>query len=78
MVSIGTGPADPRAWVRTAYKLLEAAEGAAPGDKLPAQTQITAELGISEDTARRACRELTRLGVIRLVPGHGYYPRIRP
>ena len=74
MVSIGTGPQDPRAWVRAAYKLIEAAEAATPGDKLPAQHQITAELGISSATARRACRELARLGLIRHIPGHGYYP----
>jgi DNA-binding GntR family transcriptional regulator len=73
MVTIGTGPGDPRAWVHTAYTLIRAAE-AAPGDKLPAQRQITAELGISPATARRACRELTRLGLIRRIPGHGYYP----
>jgi DNA-binding GntR family transcriptional regulator len=78
MVSIGVGPTDPRAWVRAAYKLIEAAETAAPDDKLPAQNQITAELGISPATARRACRELARLGLIRLVPGHGYYPRTQP
>ena len=77
-MSIGTGPHDPRAWVRAAYKLIEAAEAAAPGDKLPAQARITAELGISEDTARRACRELVHLGLIRLVPGHGYYPGTQP
>jgi hypothetical protein len=39
MVSIGTGPNDPRAWVRAAYTLIEAAEAAAPGDKLPAQAR---------------------------------------
>jgi DNA-binding GntR family transcriptional regulator len=78
VVSIGVGPADPRAWVRAAYRLIEAAEASAPGDKLPAQAQITAELGISEATVRRACRELARLGLTRLVPGHGYYPEIRP
>ena len=78
MVSIGAGPGDPRAWVRAARKLIEAAEAAAPGDKLPAQAQITAELGISEATARRATRELTRLGLIRYIPGHGYYPGTRP
>jgi DNA-binding GntR family transcriptional regulator len=78
MVSIGVGPADPRAWVRAAYKLIEAAEASGPDDKLPAQAQITAELGISEATARRACRELASLGLIRLVPGHGYYPGTRP
>ena len=73
MVSIGAGPHDPRAWVRAAYTLIEAAE-AAPGDKLPAQHQLTAELGISPATARRASRELSRLGLIRHIPGHGYYP----
>ena len=26
----------------------------------------------------RACRELARLGIIRYVPGHGYYPGTRP
>jgi DNA-binding GntR family transcriptional regulator len=77
VVSIGAGPHDPRAWVRAAYKLIEAAEAAAPGDKLPSQAQIIAELGISQATARRACRELARLGLIRLVPGHGYYPGTR-
>ncbi len=78
MVSIDVGSHDPRAWVRAACKLIEAAGAAAPGDKLPTQTQITAELGISEATTRRACRELARLGLIRLVPGHGYYPGTRP
>ena len=75
MVSIGAGPRDPRAWVRAAHKLIEAA---APGDKLPAQAQLTAELGISQATTRRASRELARLGLIRHIPGHGYYPGTRP
>jgi DNA-binding GntR family transcriptional regulator len=75
MVTIGAGPNDLRAWVQAANKLIEAAETAAPGDKLPAQTQITAGLGISPATARRACRELARLSLIRLIPGHGYFPR---
>jgi hypothetical protein len=75
MVTIGAGPADPRAWVRAAYKLIEAADAAAPGDELPAQHQITAELGISPATARRDCRELARLGLIHHIPGHGHgYP----
>lgn len=78
MVSIGAGPADPCAWVRAAHKLIEAAEAAAPGNKLPSQAQITAELGISEATTRRACRELARLGLIRHISGHGYYPGTRP
>ncbi len=78
MVIIGTGRADPRPWVQAAYLLADAAQAADPGDKLPTQAQITAALGISEATTRRACRELTRLGLLRLVPGHGYYARTRP
>ena len=78
MVSIGTGRADPRPWVQAAYLLADSAQAADSGDKLPTQAQITTALGISEATARRACRELTRLGLIRLVPGHGYYPGTRP
>ncbi len=77
MVTIGTGPADPRAWVQAAYILLNAAQAASPGDKLPTQAQITAKLGISPATTRHACRELARLGIVRLVPGHGYYPTDR-
>jgi DNA-binding FadR family transcriptional regulator len=74
MVTIGTGPDDPRAWVRAAYLILDAAEAASPGDKLPSHAQIVRQLGVSRFTARRACRELARIGLIRLVPGHGYYP----
>lgn len=53
-------------------------QDANPGDKLPIQAQITTALGTSEATARRASRELARLGLIRLVPGHGYYPGTWP
>jgi len=74
MVTIGTGRTDPRAWVRAAYLVLEAAGRADPGEKLPSQAQITAQLGISAFTARHACQELARLGLVRLVPGRGYYP----
>ncbi len=78
MVSIGTGRADPRPWVQAAYLLADAAQDANPGDKLPTQAQITTALGTSEARARRARRELARLGLIRLVPGHGYYPGTWP
>jgi DNA-binding GntR family transcriptional regulator len=74
MVSLGTGRADPRPWVQAAYLLADAAQAAAPGDKLPTQARITVELGISAATARRASRELARLGLIGYIPGHGYYP----
>ena len=52
-----------------------------PGDRphgLDIVQALTAGLGISEATARRACRELVRLGLIRYIPGHGYYPGSRP
>jgi DNA-binding FadR family transcriptional regulator len=73
MVTIGTGRTDPRAWVRAAYLLLDAAGQAEPGGKLPSQAQVTAQLGVSTFTVRHACQELARLGLARLVPGHGYY-----
>jgi DNA-binding transcriptional regulator YhcF (GntR family) len=73
VVTLGTGRADPRAWVRTAYLLADAAGQSAPGDKLPTQPELTARLGISPETATRACQELSRLGLIHLIPGRGYY-----
>ncbi len=74
MVTIGTVRDGPRAWVRAAYLILDAADTAGPGVKLPTHAQITATLGVSRFTAARACRELARKGLIRLIPGHGYYP----
>jgi DNA-binding FadR family transcriptional regulator len=74
MVTIGTGRDDPRAWVRAAYLILDAAETTSPGNKLPSQIQITATLGISRFTVRRACQQLARMGLVHLIPGHGYYP----
>jgi DNA-binding transcriptional regulator YhcF (GntR family) len=73
MVTLGTGRDDPRAWVRAAYLLADAAGQAAPGAKLPTQSELTTRLGISPDTATRACQELARLGIVHLVAGHGYY-----
>ena len=55
MVTLGTGRADPRAWVRVAYLLADAAEQTTPGDKLPTHSELTTRLGISPDTATRAC-----------------------
>ena len=73
MVTLGTGRGDPRAWVRAAYLLADAAEQTTPGAKLPTQSELTARLGISPDTATRACQELARLGLIHLIPGRGYH-----
>jgi DNA-binding transcriptional regulator YhcF (GntR family) len=74
MVTIGTGRDDPRAWVRAAYLILDAADTAGPAGKLPTHAQTAAALSVSRFTAARACQELTRMGLIRLIPGHGYYP----
>ena len=74
MVTIGTGRDDPRAWVRAAYTLLDAADQAGPGGKLPTHAHIAATLGVSRFTITRACLELARMGLVHLIPGHGYYP----
>jgi DNA-binding transcriptional regulator YhcF (GntR family) len=74
MVTIGTGRDDPRAWVRAAYAMLDAADQTGPGGKLPSHAHIAATLSVSRFTVTRACQELSRLGLVRLIPGHGYYP----
>lgn len=53
-VTIGTGPDDPRAWVRAAYAIFDAARRVDSGDKLPAQAEIARTLGVSLFTARHA------------------------
>jgi DNA-binding GntR family transcriptional regulator len=76
MVMIGTGPGDPRAWVQAAYAITAALEDGGPRDSLPTQPEIACELGISADSVRRAYQELSAMGLVRLVPGLGYFPRI--
>jgi DNA-binding IclR family transcriptional regulator len=75
MVTLGTGRNDPRGWVRAAYSVLDVVEQAGPRDKLPTLAQIAAASSVSRPTAARACQELARLGLVCLIPGHGYYPR---
>jgi DNA-binding GntR family transcriptional regulator len=79
MVTIGTGRDDPRRWVQAAYLLLDTAEGGetGPQGKLPARAEIAAKLGVQKDTVTRAYRDLTARGVIHLVPGCGYFTRMR-
>jgi DNA-binding GntR family transcriptional regulator len=76
MVTIGTGRDDPRAWVQAAYLLLGAMQEGrtGPRGKLPAGSQIAVRLGVQRKTVARAYRELTDMGIIYLVPGHGYFP----
>lgn len=79
MVRIGTGRDDPRAWVKAAYAVTDAMQHGqiGPRGKLPARTQLAATLGISTGTVARAYRELADMGIIYLVPGHGYYPKVK-
>lgn len=76
-MTIGTGRADPRAWVQAAYLLLDAMQGGqtGPRGKLPAGPEIAAKLGVHPMTVARAHRELADMGLIYLVPGYGYFPR---
>jgi DNA-binding GntR family transcriptional regulator len=79
MVTIGTGRDDPRRWVQAAYLLLDAVEGgeAGPQGKLPTRAEMAAKLGVQRATITRAYRELTARGIIHLVPGCGYFSRMR-
>jgi DNA-binding transcriptional MocR family regulator len=70
MMTIGNGRDDPRQWVKAAYLLMDAMDSDADG-KPPARWEIAAKLGIHQATVGRAYRELTTLGIIRHVPGHG-------
>jgi DNA-binding GntR family transcriptional regulator len=73
MVTIGTGRDDPRVWVRAAYTILDAAEQASPGNKLPTNAQVAETLGVSRFTAGRAYHELARMHLVHLIPGLGYF-----
>ena len=41
------------------------------------RSQLAARLGVSIGTVARAYRELADMGIIYLVPGHGYYPKVK-
>jgi DNA-binding GntR family transcriptional regulator len=75
-MTIGLGRDDPRQWVQAAYTVTDAIEGGqtGPGGKLPTRSELARTLGISQETAARAYRELADLGIACLVPGHGYFP----
>jgi DNA-binding GntR family transcriptional regulator len=75
MVIIGTGRDDPRRWVKAAYVILDAVDRGetAPGDPVPSAAELAARLGVSADTARRAFRELTAMGILHYVVGLGYF-----
>jgi DNA-binding GntR family transcriptional regulator len=65
---------DPRAWVKVANTVAEriASGEIAPGGPVPSKPDLAAELGVSQDTVRRAFRELAAEGMIVGIPGRRY------
>ena len=45
----------------------------APGSKLPTIAKITEESGLAPMTIRRAMAELSKEGLVRIVPGRGTF-----
>jgi DNA-binding GntR family transcriptional regulator len=80
MVTIGLGRQDPRQWVKAAYAVTDAMQCGQTGPrvKLPARTELARILGVHYQTVARAYQELTGMGIIYIVPGHGYYPTREP
>ena len=79
MVRIGTGRDDPRQWVKAAYTVTDAMQRGqiGPRGKLPARSELACTLGINQKTVARAYQELADMGIIYLVPGHGYFPNLK-
>ncbi len=48
-----------------------------PGSQLPAERQLTQELGVGRSTVREAIRVLEALGIVEVRPGHGTFVRER-
>ncbi len=46
-----------------------------PGNQLPAERQLTQELGVGRSTIREAVRILEALGIVEVRPGHGTFVR---
>jgi len=70
---------DPRAWVKVANALLDRiASGAVrAGSRVPPVTGLGLESPAAPGAAARAFRALAEEGVLRWVPGRGYYVRTR-
>jgi DNA-binding GntR family transcriptional regulator len=75
MVTIGTGRDDPRQWVKVAYAVTDTIQAgqAGPHGKLPIRSELARTLGVHSQTVARAYRELADMGIIYLIPGHGYF-----
>jgi DNA-binding GntR family transcriptional regulator len=65
---------DPRAWVKVANTVAEriASGEMAPGGPVSSKPDLAAELGVSQETVRRAFRELASEGMIVRIPGRRY------
>lgn len=68
-------PTDPRAWVRVTRAIAARIDSGElrPAGPAPAIALLASELGVSRATATRAYRELAAQGILRRIPGHGYY-----
>jgi DNA-binding GntR family transcriptional regulator len=66
---------DPRAYVRISTALREQMESGvlAPGEPTPSITVICRQLGIARQTAAHALHVLEQAGLVRRVPGLGYF-----
>lgn len=66
---------DPRAYVRIAGLVRAQIEAGtlAPGDPVPSITSLVQEHGVARQTAAKGLRLLETEGLVRRVPGLGYY-----
>lgn len=64
----------PKYWrVREAVEQLIGSNGLRPGDRLPTEPELGAQLGVSRGTVRRAFDDLEREGVVSRQPGRGTF-----
>lgn len=66
---------DPRAYVRIAAAVRQqiTAGELAPGQPVPSITALVQEHGVARQTAAKALRMLETEGLLRRIPGLGYY-----
>jgi len=72
---VDLGEADPRLYVRLATRLRrQIVDGeVAPGQRVPSLTVLSHELGCARQTCGKAVRRLEQEGLLRFIPGLGYY-----
>lgn len=66
---------DPRAYVRIAAAMRQRITSGelAPGQPVPSITALVQEYGVARQTASKALRMLETEGLLRRIPGLGYY-----